>query len=683
MPSLFLYFGIGGDHVLVAISQINPEPVQWLWRPWIPLGAVTLLDGDGGTRKTTLALNVAAAVSRGGPMFDGSAVEHGGVLVLSQEDSVAATLRPRLEAMDANLDRILGFAGESITLHGHLDRIEQTVMGHGVSLIVIDPLSGFLGTDSNREQNVRRVLARLADVAERRRVAILCIRHLTKSRGVAQQAGVGSVAIGAVARSGLILGRNPSDSSRVVLAHYKSNLALAAASLDIQFEGVRAELIGESPLGPGDLLSPQSPNPGTALAEAIEFLQSVLARGALNNLTVRKLASDAGIAGRTLRKAKDVLRVRSFKQEGTFVGPWYWALHDDDRIANEDDLLEGQLRSGRAAGDEPDPENPDMGAWFLDHLIDAPEDDPRDKGHLRRPNRDEDHPRRRSAGKARRKRGSASESRDVEEELSALVGLAGVKEQLLRIRDVVEIHARRKKLGLPPSQLSLHAVFRGNPGTGKTVVARLYSALLAKHGWLPRGHLVEVDRSQLVGEYVGQTAPKTLAALQSALGGVLFVDEAYTLKQDERDSFGQECIDTLLKFMEDHREKLVVVLAGYREKMENLLSTNPGFRSRFLQYLDFPDYDDDALLEIFRRMIKPLPYDVAPPAEQIVIESLRRERERGDFGNARSVRNLIQRAVLRQSARLAELARGGTCLTRDHLVQLEPEDLLHDDAVAA
>jgi SpoVK/Ycf46/Vps4 family AAA+-type ATPase len=186
------------------------------------------------------------------------------------------------------------------------------------------------------------------------------------------------------------------------------------------------------------------------------------------------------------------------------------------------------------------------------------------------------------SGQARRRDSNAHDGRA---ELDQLVGLKKVKESLSEIRSLLAVNSERQKAELPVPKGSLHAVFAGNPGTGKTTVARIYAEMLKEFGYLRSGQLVEADRGRLVAEYLGQTAVKTTKVLQEALGGVLFIDEAYALKNDPNDSFGQECIDTLLKFMEDHRENLVVIAAGYKDRIAALLETNPGFKSRFAQFL--------------------------------------------------------------------------------------------------
>lgn len=263
--------------------------------------------------------------------------------------------------------------------------------------------------------------------------------------------------------------------------------------------------------------------------------------------------------------------------------------------------------------------------------------------------------------------------------LSNLVGLSSIKQSLAEVGSLLTIAQDRRSVGLPSTPLSLHAVFAGNPGTGKTTVARFYARMLQSLGYLKRGHLVEVDRSQLVAEYLGQTASKTLGVLQSSLGGVLFIDEAYALKQDQQDIYGQECIDTLLKFMEDHRDELVIILAGYRDRMAELLDTNPGFGSRFSEYFDFEDYTDDQLARILTKMAQERGYELSSDALAAAIESISRQRAGKYFGNARSVRNLLEQGIRRQAARLDLLRQAGEQLTRDRLMRLERSDLVGTD----
>lgn len=330
----------------ISISKVQPKSIEWLLPGRIPLGAITLLDGDGGVRKSTFALNLAAMVSIGGALPGNGAAVAGGVLLLGHEDDSAATVRPRLQAMNANLDRIF-FSSEALTFARDIDAIEQEVKERQVKLIVVDPISGFLGTDANREQNVRRVLTKLARMASRLGVAVLLIRHLTKQRAGAQQAGVGSVGIGAVARSGLIMVPDPAGSDEIILCHYKSNLGPPAPSLRLRFEGVRLRVVGESPLTANDLVKPTAYNERSALGEAVAFLSEALSQGAVAHELIHRLAAKAGVNRRTLRKAKDLLNVKSRHGEA-FQAPWYWHLPGDDRFAPES--AQGDLGGGGHLG---------------------------------------------------------------------------------------------------------------------------------------------------------------------------------------------------------------------------------------------------------------------------------------------------------------------------------------------
>ncbi len=271
-------------------------------------------------------------------------------------------------------------------------------------------------------------------------------------------------------------------------------------------------------------------------------------------------------------------------------------------------------------------------------------------------------------------------SEDGYAELDKLVGLKKVKELLSGIRSLLAVNSERQKIGLPPvSKLSLHAVFTGNPGTGKTTVARIYAAMLKEFGYLRSGQLVEADRGRLVAGYLGQTAVKTTKVLQDALGGVLFIDEAYALKNDPNDSFGQECIDTLLKFIEDHRDDLVVIAAGYKDRIDALLETNPGFKSRFAQFLTFDDYTDEELLVILQRMANAQELTILDVDLKAAVEVLGRERIGANFGNARAVRNLLERAIRRQANRLQALQESGVQLTKEQLMELTSSDLFSDE----
>lgn len=237
---------------------------------------------------------------------------------------------------------------------------------------------------------------------------------------------------------------------------------------------------------------------------------------------------------------------------------------------------------------------------------------------------------------------------------------------------MVSVQKLRKENGLPVSELSLHMVFSGNPGTGKTMIARLMARVYRCLGILSKGQLVEVDRGGLVAGYVGQTAIKTGEVLQKAMGGVLFIDEAYTLTDRGGSDYGQEAVDTLLKAMEDHREDLVVIVAGYTEPMERFIHSNPGLESRFNRFLHFPDYTAQELAEIFELRCKGSGYILANDARPFLLQLLEQGcRDPRGFGNARGVRNLFERAVSAQANRLAHEPQ----VTREILMLLTVDDL--------
>jgi SpoVK/Ycf46/Vps4 family AAA+-type ATPase len=241
-------------------------------------------------------------------------------------------------------------------------------------------------------------------------------------------------------------------------------------------------------------------------------------------------------------------------------------------------------------------------------------------------------------------------------ELDDLVGLDLVKADVRRLTSLLRIQQLRQERKLPTLETSHHLVFTGNPGTGKTTVARLLSQILRTLGLVSKGHLVESDRSHLVAGYVGQTATKTRAVLESALGGTLLIDEAYALARGGENDFGREAIDTVVKYMEDHRDDLALIAAGYPTEMVEFVDANPGLKSRFTRFIDFPDYTTDELVEIFERMSNDVRYeldDSGRAALRTVIEA--EPRTRG-FGNARFVRNLFEEAVGRQADRLATVA---------------------------
>jgi type VII secretion ATPase EccA len=241
-------------------------------------------------------------------------------------------------------------------------------------------------------------------------------------------------------------------------------------------------------------------------------------------------------------------------------------------------------------------------------------------------------------------------------ELKSLIGLERVKQDVDSLRNLIKIQAMRKQQGLPNTSVSYHCVFSGNPGTGKTTVARILAGIYKDLGILKKGHLVEVDRSKLVGEYVGQTAPKTNKVIDEALDGVLFIDEAYSLVGEGSD-YGAEAIATLLKRMEDDRDRLVVVLAGYTNEIKEFIDSNPGLQSRFNRYIQFDDYSSEELAEIFKRNLRKSRYKIKRDAFEKLQRVIERAVASGDknFGNARYVRNLFEKVVQNQANRLARM----------------------------
>ena len=247
-----------------------------------------------------------------------------------------------------------------------------------------------------------------------------------------------------------------------------------------------------------------------------------------------------------------------------------------------------------------------------------------------------------------------AELRKALKELDRLVGLDVVKKQVKELTALVRVQKLRVDAGLPVATHSHHLVFRGNPGTGKTTVARLIGRIYAALEVVPDGHVVETDRSGLVAEYVGQTAIKTAEAFAKARGGILFIDEAYALARDagSASGFGQEAIDALVKLMEDHRHDTVVIAAGYPDEMDDFINTNPGLRSRMPRTIDFPDYTNDELLLIFTRIANEAGYTATASAKKRVRELLESSARGPGFGNGRAVRTLFEQAVRTQALRL-------------------------------
>lgn len=264
--------------------------------------------------------------------------------------------------------------------------------------------------------------------------------------------------------------------------------------------------------------------------------------------------------------------------------------------------------------------------------------------------------------------------RELMEELNSLVGLENVKQEIQSLINLIKIRKMRRKMQLPEMEMSYHMVFTGSPGTGKTTVARLVAKIYKELGILSEGNLVETDRSGLVAGYVGQTALKVHEIVEQAIGGILFIDEAYSLANPEiQNDFGTEAVDTLVKLMEDHRDNLVIIVAGYTEEMQSFLKSNTGLISRFNKFIDFPDYSRDELVSIMNVMAENAGLQIEEEAKRQVLLMLehKKQEEWKDFGNARGIRNLFERFIMNQANRLVMLQEP----TREELITIRPEDV--------
>ena len=267
--------------------------------------------------------------------------------------------------------------------------------------------------------------------------------------------------------------------------------------------------------------------------------------------------------------------------------------------------------------------------------------------------------------------GVAEVLRELDREL---IGLAPVKQRIRETAALLLVDRARRDLGLAHETPTLHMSFTGNPGTGKTTVALKMAGLLHRLGYVRKGHLVSVTRDDLVGQYIGHTAPKTKEVLKKAMGGVLFIDEAYALNGKSENDFGQEAIDTILKAMEDHRDDLVVIVAGYTDLMDRFIHSNPGLESRFNRFLLFEDYTPDEMLDIFKMQCKKGCYQLSDGVEELVRDYI--TEENGDpetFGNARGVRNIFEHILVAQNNRLAAME----TVTKEDLMTLTQDDVLH------
>nr|YP_009370316.1 cfxQ protein homolog [Bulboplastis apyrenoidosa]ARO90805.1 cfxQ protein homolog [Bulboplastis apyrenoidosa] len=256
-----------------------------------------------------------------------------------------------------------------------------------------------------------------------------------------------------------------------------------------------------------------------------------------------------------------------------------------------------------------------------------------------------------------------------------LIGLKPVKLRIQEISALLLIDRLRKSLGLTSVNPGLHMSFTGSPGTGKTTVALKMADILHRLGYIKKGHLLTVTRDDLVGQYIGHTAPKTKEVLKQAMGGVLFIDEAYYLyKPDNERDYGAEAIEILLQVMENQRDDLVVIFAGYKDRMDKFYESNPGLSSRVANHVNFPDYTSEELLKIANMMLEEQQYELSPEANNVLLDYIERRMQQPYFANARSIRNAIDRARMRQANRI--FTQSGKILTKSDLVTIEAEDIL-------
>jgi stage V sporulation protein K len=271
----------------------------------------------------------------------------------------------------------------------------------------------------------------------------------------------------------------------------------------------------------------------------------------------------------------------------------------------------------------------------------------------------------------------AEERESIEQvfsELNSLVGMEKIKKLVTEINAYIMIQQERRNRGLVAEPMVLHMIFKGNPGTGKTTVARILGRAFKKIGLLSKGHLIEVERADLVGEFIGHTAQKTRDVIKKAIGGILFIDEAYSLARGGEKDFGKEAIDTLVKAMEDNKDDLILILAGYKGEMEIFLKSNPGLRSRFPIQLEFPDYKIEELFEIGQSMLSSREYVLTAGARTKIREILYDQADSNELitGNARFIRNLIERAIRKQALRLSK----SPVITTESLMTLERQDII-------